>query len=82
MDVKSTFLNVDLYEEVYIGHLEGFQLLEYNDNMCKLKKNLSMDLNMNLGSSTQEWKNIYNNKVLREGQHTLIFISKLRITIF
>jgi hypothetical protein len=40
MDVKSTFLNADLEEEVYVEKLEGFSLT-YNPNyVCKLKKAL------------------------------------------
>jgi hypothetical protein len=40
MDVKSTFLNGELDEEVYIEQLEGFQLSKNADYVCKLKKSL------------------------------------------
>jgi hypothetical protein len=40
MDIKSTFLNGELEEEVYIKQLEGFQLSENTDYVCKLKKAL------------------------------------------
>ena len=40
MDVKSTFLNGYLEEEVYIKQLEGFQLIENPDNVYKMKKDL------------------------------------------
>ena len=40
MDVKSTFLNGDLEEEVYIEQPEGFSLSENKDHVCKLKKAL------------------------------------------
>jgi hypothetical protein len=39
MDVKLSFLNGEL-EEVYIELLEGFQLLENKDYVCRLKKAL------------------------------------------
>jgi hypothetical protein len=38
METKSTFLNGELEEEVYIEDPEGFQLLENTDYVCKLKK--------------------------------------------
>ena len=40
MDVKSTFLNGYLEEEVYLEKPEGFQLTDNLDNVCKLKKPL------------------------------------------
>jgi hypothetical protein len=40
MDVKSSFLNGDLKEEVYMEQREGFQLSNNPDFVCKLKKAL------------------------------------------
>jgi hypothetical protein len=40
MDVKSTFLNGDLNEEVYMEQPEGFELSDNPDLVCKLKKAL------------------------------------------
>ena len=40
MDVKSTFLNWELEQEVYIEQSEGFPLTEEKDMVCKLKKAL------------------------------------------
>ena len=38
MDVKFTFLNEKLEEEVYIEQPEGFLLYENKDYVCKLKR--------------------------------------------
>ena len=40
MDVKSTFLNGQIEEEVYVEQPEGFLLSENRDYVCKLKKAL------------------------------------------
>ena len=40
MDIKSAFLNGNLEEEVYIEQLEGFQLIDKEDYVCKLKRAL------------------------------------------
>ena len=40
MDVKSTFLNKELEEEVYIENPKGFPFIEEEDMVCRLKKAL------------------------------------------
>jgi hypothetical protein len=40
MDVKSTFLDGNIEEEVYIEQPEGFILSKNKDYVCKLKKAL------------------------------------------
>ena len=40
MDVKSSFLNVDLEEEVYMEQPEGFSLTDNPNYVCKMKKAL------------------------------------------
>jgi hypothetical protein len=38
MDVKSSFLNGNLEEEVYVEKAKGFQLTDKKDYVCRLKK--------------------------------------------
>ena len=40
MEVKSTFLNGELEEEVYIEQPKGFLLFDKEDYVCRLKKAL------------------------------------------
>ena len=40
MDVKSTFLNGYLDEEVYVEQLQGYEVLGHEDKVYKLKKAL------------------------------------------
>ena len=38
MDMKTTFLNAEVVEEVYIKHPEGFVIHGKESHVCKLKK--------------------------------------------
>lgn len=40
MDVKSTFLNGKLEEQVYVAQLDGFILVDVPNLVCRLKKAL------------------------------------------
>jgi hypothetical protein len=40
MDVKTTFLNGEIEEEVYIEHPDGFLTHERESHVCRLKKSL------------------------------------------
>jgi hypothetical protein len=40
MDVKTTFLNGEIEEEVYIEQLDGFVIHEKESHVCRLKKAL------------------------------------------
>ena len=37
MDVKTTFLNGEIEEEVYIEQLEGFETFDHESHVCRLK---------------------------------------------
>jgi hypothetical protein len=40
MDVRTTFLNGEIEEDVYIKQLDGFMIHEKESHVCKLKKAL------------------------------------------
>jgi hypothetical protein len=50
MDIKSSFINGELEEEVYIEQSEGFKLSDNEDYVCKLKKAL-----YGLKQAPREW---------------------------
>lgn len=44
MDIKTTFLNGDLDEKVYIEQLKNFVLLKNENKICKLVKSFSWEI--------------------------------------
>jgi len=40
MDVKTTFLNVIIQEEVYVEQPQGFEIHGRESHVCRLKKSL------------------------------------------
>jgi len=67
MDVKSTFLNGDLEEEVYIEQPEGFILGNDAKLVCRLRKAL-YGLNRLQGLGIIILTNISTNRVFQMGQ--------------
>jgi hypothetical protein len=66
MDVKSTFLNGELEEEVYIEQPKGFQLSENEDYVCRLKKAL-YGLKQAPEHGILDWIYIYKQQGFRKG---------------
>jgi hypothetical protein len=62
MDVKSTFLNGELEEEVYIKQPEGFLLSEREDYVCILKKSL-----YGLKQAPRAWYSILDKYLQQQG---------------
>ncbi|GJV82354.1 zinc finger, CCHC-type containing protein [Tanacetum coccineum] len=62
MDVKTTFLNVELEEEVYMNQLLGFILPGNENNVCKLVKSL-----YGIKQSPKQWHQKFNEVVLSNG---------------
>ncbi|GKC81609.1 zinc finger, CCHC-type containing protein [Tanacetum coccineum] len=62
MDVKTTFLNGDLDEEVYMKPPEGFVFPGHENKVCKLKKSL-----YGLKQEPKQWHNKFDKSVLSNG---------------
>ncbi|RVW28531.1 Retrovirus-related Pol polyprotein from transposon TNT 1-94 [Vitis vinifera] len=62
MDVKTTFLNGDLNEEVYMEQLEGFVLLGNENKVCKLVKSL-----YGLKQAPKQWHEKFDHAILSDG---------------
>nr|GEX46897.1 zinc finger, CCHC-type [Tanacetum cinerariifolium] len=62
MDVKTTFLNGDLDEEVYINQPQGFIMPENENKVCKLIKSL-----YGLKLAPKKWHQKFNEVVLSNG---------------
>lgn len=80
MDVKSTFLNGDLNEEVYLEQPDRFVMSENKDYVCKLKKAL-----YGLKQAPRIWYDILNNFCFSRGSEevlrTATYISKRKVNI-
>ncbi|GKC06787.1 zinc finger, CCHC-type containing protein [Tanacetum coccineum] len=64
MDVKTTFLNGDLDEEVYMKQLEGFVMPGNQHKVCKLVKSL-----YGLKQAPKKWHQKFDEVVLSSGFH-------------
>ena len=76
MDVKSTFLNRTLEEEVYIEQPEGFRLTEKPDYVRKLKKAL-----YGLKEAPRAWFSILDQYLQQQGYKRGTIDSNLYIKI-
>jgi hypothetical protein len=70
MDVKTTFLNRDLKEEVYIEQLEGFILPGNEEKIYKLVKCL-----YGLRQVPKQWHEKFNKAILLNGFHHKVLIN-------
>ena len=62
MDVKTTFLNRDIDEEIYIEQPEGFVVLGQERKVCKLVKSL-----YGLKQAPMKWHEKFDEVVLANG---------------
>ena len=81
MDVKSTFLNGDLEEEVYMEQPEGFSLTDNPNYVCKLKKAL-YGLNKHHKLGIIDWTNFYKKKGSRKALLIVTFPLSLKVIIY
>ena len=62
MDVKTTFLNGDLEEEIYMEKLEGFYASGKEKKVCKLVKSL-----YGLKQAPKKWHEKFDNVMMSHG---------------
>ena len=62
MDVKTTFLNGDLEEEIYILQPEGCITPGQEQKVCKLNKSL-----FGLKQASKQWHEKFDNSLLKNG---------------
>ena len=62
VDVKTTFLNGDLEEEIYILQLEGCITLGQEHKVCKLNNSL-----YGLKQAPKQWHEKFENALLKNG---------------
>lgn len=62
MDVKTTFLNGDLEEEIYMTQPEGFVIPGHEDKICRLRKSL-----YGLKQAPKQWYEKFNVSLVDDG---------------
>ena len=62
MDVKTTFLNEDLEEEIYMDQTEGFVKPGQESKVCKLTKSL-----YNLNQAPKQWYEKFDSCIIENG---------------
>ena len=62
MDVKTTFLNGDLDEEIYMDQPEGFVVQRQESKLCKLRKSL-----YGLKQAPKQWHEKFDNTLISNG---------------
>jgi len=62
MDVKTTFLNGDLEEEIYMAQPEGCVVFGQEKKVCKLLKSL-----YGLNQATKQWHEKFNEILISDG---------------
>ena len=62
MDVKTTFLNGDLDEEIYLDQLQGFVVQGQESKVCKLRKSL-----YDLKQAPKQWHEKFDNTLISNG---------------
>nr|GFA60055.1 retrotransposon protein, putative, Ty1-copia subclass [Tanacetum cinerariifolium] len=62
MDVKTTFLNEHLSEEVYMQQPEGFVNPKYRNHVCKLKHSI-----YRLKQASRQWNNQFDDEIKKFG---------------
>ena len=68
MDVKTAFLHGDLEEDIYMEQLEGFQVQDKEDYVCKLKKSL-----YGLKQAPRQWYKKFESVMQQQGYQKLTF---------
>jgi hypothetical protein len=59
MDVKTAFLNVNIYKYVYMTQPEGFESKKFTSKVCKVQKSI-----YRLKQASRSW-NIYFDEIIK-----------------
>ena len=62
MDVRTTFLNGELNEEIYMDQPEGFETKEQKRKVCKFKRSI-----YGLKQASRQWNVKFHQAILKDG---------------